>query len=78
MSIHSWTLAVLAVVGSLNAPAAVAEPYPGCPFVSGVPGSVCSENPRVPGLTPGFTLTEGVPGTWGPDGIYTPIQGDSH
>jgi hypothetical protein len=52
-----------------------AEPYPGCPWVSGMVRSICSDTPPVPGLTPGFSMTEGVPGTWGPNGIYTPIQG---
>lgn len=53
---------------------AEAQPYPGCPFKTGGIYNVCSDNPGVPGLTLGFTLTEGVPGTWGPDGIYTPIE----
>lgn len=51
-----------------------AQPYPGCPFPTHTVYSVCSEDPGVPGWTLGFTLTEGVPGTWGPDGLYTPIQ----
>lgn len=54
---------------------AQAQPYPGCPWVSGVPGNICSENPPVPGLTPGYNVNDHVPGTWGPSGIYTPIQG---
>lgn len=53
---------------------AEAQPYPGCPFKTGTTFSVCSDNPGVPGLTPGFTLVQGVPGTIGPDGIYTPVQ----
>lgn len=51
-----------------------AQPYPGCPFTTHTTYSVCSDNPGVPGFTLGFTLTPGVPGTFGPDGIYTPIQ----
>lgn len=42
---------------------AQAQPYPGCPFVTYTVYSVCSERPGVPGFTPGFTLTPGVPGT---------------
>lgn len=52
-----------------------AQPYPGCPFVTYTVYSVCSERPGVPGFTPGFTLTPGVPGTFGPQGTYTPVQG---
>ena len=52
-----------------------AEPYPNCPFKTYVVYDVCSDFPGVPGLTPGFTLVEGVPGTWGPRGIYTPRIG---
>lgn len=70
--------AVLIVGCLLSAPGAAAQPYPGCPFIRGVPLGVCSNSPGVPGFTPGFTLTPGVPGTWGPDGIYTPVKGDSH
>lgn len=51
-----------------------AQPYPNCPFETYVVYDVCSDTPGVPGLTPGFTLQEGVPGTWGPRGNYTPIQ----
>lgn len=51
-----------------------AQPYPGCPFKTSVVFDVCSDYPGVPGLTPGFTLVEGVPGTFGPRGMYTPIQ----
>lgn len=54
-----------------------AQPYPNCPFKTYVVYDVCSDNPGVPGLTPGFTLQEGVPGTWGPRGMYTPIQDGS-
>ncbi|MCH9703136.1 MAG: hypothetical protein K0U76_17450 [Actinomycetia bacterium] len=54
--------------------AAQAQPYPGCPFVTYTVYSVCSERPGVPGFTPGFTLTPGVPGTFGPQGNYTPVQ----
>lgn len=53
---------------------AEAEPYPGCPFKTYTAYSVCSDTPGVPGFTPGFTLVEGVPGTIGPQGLYTPIQ----
>lgn len=60
----------------LGMKSASAMPYPGCPINTGGTYNVCSENPGVPGFTPGFTLTPGVPGTWGPDGIYTPIQGN--
>jgi len=59
-----------------GAQSAKAMPYPGCPFDRHTTYNVCSESPGVPGFTPGFTLTPGVPGTWGPDGIYTPIQGN--
>ncbi|MGB0971071.1 MAG: hypothetical protein ACPGVG_08935 [Mycobacterium sp.] len=69
-------LVALTVLGAVvTAPVASAQPYPGCPFLRPTVYNVCSERPGVPGFTPGFTLTEGVPGTWGPDGIYTPIQG---
>ncbi len=57
----------------LTAPVGSAQPYPGCPWVSGNPMSICSTTPPVPGLTPGFVMQDGVPGTWGPSGIYTPI-----
>ncbi|MGD9621222.1 MAG: hypothetical protein AB7G47_21315 [Mycolicibacterium sp.] len=64
----------LAVLGALMAaPVASAQPYPGCPFKIPITYNVCSERPGVPGFTPGFTLTEGVPGIRGPDGLYTPI-----
>ena len=63
----------LAALLAAAAPAG-AEPYPGCPFETHTVYSVCSDNPGVPGFTPGFTLTPGVPGTFGPQGIYTPIQ----
>lgn len=53
---------------------AQAEPYPGCPFATAAPPNVCSKMPGVPGFTPGFSMTPRLPGTWGPDGIYTPIQ----
>ena len=68
--------AVLGASLGLRAGPAVAgaEPYPGCPFRTYVVYSVCSDNPGVPGFTPGFTLTPGVPGTFGPQGIYTPVQ----
>ncbi len=69
---------LLIVAFLLSAPGAAAQPYPGCPFVRGVPLGICSNSPGVPGFTPGFTLTPGVPGTWGPDGTYTPIKGDYH
>jgi len=67
---------VLAVgLGLLSGPpVAGAQPYPGCPFTTYTVFSVCSDNPGVPGFTPGFTLTPGVPGTFGPQGLYTPVQ----
>lgn len=68
-------LAILAAIAALlAAPNAYADPYPGCPWVSGLPGNICSDSPPVPGYTPGFVMRDGVPGTWGPSGIYTPIQ----
>ncbi len=71
-----WFFATAIIAGSVLSPAlASAEPYPGCPFKIPVTYHVCSERPGVPGFTPGFTLTPGVPGTWGPDGMYTPVQG---
>ena len=63
------------LLGLLGVSDAGAQPYPGCPFKTYTVYSVCSDNPGVPGFTPGFTLTPGVPGTFGPQGIYTPIQG---
>lgn len=69
-------LSALAIGAQIGFAARVgAEPYPNCPFVTTVTYDVCSQTPGVPGLTPGFTLTEGVPGTWGPRGIYTPRIG---
>lgn len=56
----------------------VPGPYPGCPFEIPTTYNVCSKRPGVPGFTPGFTLTEGVPGTWGPQGIYTPRRDPSY
>lgn len=53
---------------------AEAQPYQGCVFTTTVVYDVCSDTPGVPGFTPGFTLVEGIPGTWGPRGMYTPIQ----
>lgn len=67
-------LALAGIFTLLAAPIANSQPYPGCPWISGVPQSVCSTNPPVPGLTPGYNVQDGVPGTWGPSGIYTPIQ----
>lgn len=53
----------------------VAQPNPGCGFVSAVPWSPCySLNPPQPGVFPNWTVTDGIPGTWGPNG-YSPIQG---
>lgn len=72
---HKILLTIVAAIAALLvAPAAQAAPNPGCPWLSGLPGSYCSSNPNVPGLTPGYNSQDGVPGTWGPSGIYTPIQ----
>ena len=70
------SIGLLGLLGLLGVPYAGAQPYPGCPFKTYTVYSVCSDNPGVPGFTPGFTLTPGVPGTFGPQGLYTPIQGD--
>lgn len=67
-------LLALAATFLASAPVAQADPYPGCPWVSGLPMSICAQNPPVPGLTPGFVMQDGVPGTWGPSGLYTPCQ----
>ena len=69
-------LGSIGLLGILGVPDAGAQPYPGCPFKTYTVYSVCSDNPGVPGFTPGFTLTPGVPGTFRPQGLYTPIQGD--
>jgi len=71
-----WILGSVGLLGLLGVPDAGAQPYPGCPFKTYTAYSVCSDIPGVPGFTPGFTLTPGVPGTIGPQGLYTPIQGD--
>ena len=68
-------LGSVGLLALLGVPDAGAQPYPGCPFKTYTVYSVCSDIPGVPGFTPGFTLTPGVPGTIGPQGIYTPIQG---
>lgn len=67
-----WVCAV--IVGACVGGAARANATTFCPYQP--PPGVCSYSPGVPGFTPGFTLTPDVPGTWGPTGIYTPIQGD--
>ena len=69
-------LGSMGLLSILGVPDAGAQPYPGCPFKTYTVYSVCSDNPGVPGFTPGFTLTPGVPGTFGPQGLYTPIQGE--
>lgn len=71
----TWLLGSIAGIAMLcGATEAAAQPYPGCPFETHTIYSVCSDDPGVPGVTPGFSLTPGVPGTFGPQGIYTPMQ----
>ena len=67
-------LSVAVLVGASVGLAHRAEAATGfCPAQP--PPGLCSDAPGIPGFTPGFSIVPGVPGTWGPTGAYTPIQG---
>lgn len=69
--VRLWLCSVL--IGGCVGFASRANATTFCPYQP--PPGVCSESPGIPGFTPGYSPVPGVPGTWGPTGLYTPVQG---